>query len=198
MKRVLITISLAVGLSFSQNISLSYYKSYNYEKMQNYSDAIKALIPIYKEYPKSYTVNLRLGWLFFLDRKYSNALKHYKMASLTLPSSIEAKLGMARVYYTMQNYEKAIEIANSILKIDFYNYYGNYYNVLALKAKKEYKSALAIANKMLSLYPTDILFLVELGELYSKMGKKDKAKEIFKNILILDPNNITAKEHLEK
>ena len=49
---------------------------------------------------------------------------------------------------------------------------------------------------MLSLYPTDTLFLVELGKIYYFQGKKELAKKIFEDVLILDPNNIIAKEYL--
>jgi len=50
---------------------------------------------------------------------------------------------------------------------------------------------------MLSLYPTSVLFLVELGKIYY-VKDKAKAKKIFEDVLILDPNNIIAKEYLNK
>ena len=63
---------------------------------------------------------------------------------------------------------------------------------------KAYKNALTLAQKMLALYPTSVLFLNLLGEIYYIEGKKDKAKEIFENVLILDPNNVVAKSYLKK
>jgi len=197
MKKIMLLISLAVFL-FSENFNIKeiYLKSYNYEKMGNYEDAIKALIPLYKKYPNGHTINLRLAYLFYLDKKYKNAINHYKVASKILPYSFEPKLGMMRVYLTTQDYKRCIEIGNVILKTDFYNYYGNYYYVLSLIEIKDYKNALVLVNKMLSLYPTDTLFLVELGKIYYFQGKKELAKKIFEDVLILDPNNIIAKEYL--
>jgi len=67
--------------------------------------------------------------------------------------------------------------------------------ILALKGKNEIKTAINLVDKMLVLYPTSTLFLVQLGELYFNIDK-NKSKEIFENVLILDPNNVVAKDYL--
>jgi cytochrome c-type biogenesis protein CcmH/NrfG len=64
-------------------------------------------------------------------------------------------------------------------------------------AKKEMNTALKLTEKMLSLYPTSVLYLVKLGEIYYTKDKS-KAKKIFEDVLILDPNNVIAKEYLSK
>jgi tetratricopeptide (TPR) repeat protein len=196
MKKIILIISLAVSI-FALDVKKAYYDSYNYEKMGDYKDAIKVLIPVYKKYPNGYTLNLRLGWLFYLSKKYQNALDHYKKASMVAPYSIEAKLGIMRTYIAAGDYNNALKVGDVILKTDFYNYYGNYYEVVALIGEKQYKTALQITNKMLALYPTSVLFLVELGKIYF-VSDKNRAKKIFEDVLILDPNNIIAKEYLNK
>ncbi len=196
MKKIILILSAILSL-FASDIKNAYYKSYNYEKMGDYKDAIKVLIPVYNKYPKGYTLNLRLGWLFYLSKKYQNALTHYKKASLIAPYSIEAKLGIMKTYLAAGDYNNALKIGDVILKTDYYNYYGNYYEIMALISKKQYDTALSLTNKMLSLYPASVMFLVELGKIYYVKDKK-KANTIFENVLILDPNNITAKEYLGK
>jgi len=197
MKKLLIFFAVFLFAFSNKDIQQIYYKSYNYEKMGDYKDAIKVLIPLYNKYPNGYTINLRLGWLFYLKRNYSNSIKHYEKASLILPYSIEPKLALMRDYLALQKFKEVLKIGNIILRGDYYNYYGNYYEILALKGIKDYKTALKIANKMLSLYPTSVLFLNALGEIYYLENKKDLAKKIFENVLILDPNNIIAKSHLK-
>jgi tetratricopeptide (TPR) repeat protein len=196
MKKLIILISICASL-FALDIKKAYYESYNYEKMGDYKDAIKVLIPVYNKYPNGYTLNLRLGWLFYLSKKYQNALDHYKKASLMAPYSIEAKLGIMRTYLAAGDYDNALKVGDVVLKIDYYNYYGNYYEIVALIAKKQYDTALKLTDKMLSLYPTSVLFLVELGKIYY-IKDKTKAKQIFEDVLILDPNNVIAKEYLNK
>jgi len=196
MKKLLLILSISLSL-FGIDIKKAYYESYNYEKMGDYKDAIKVLIPVYNKYPNGYTLNLRLGWLFYLSKKYQNALEHYKKASAAASYSLEAKLGIMRTYLAAGDYDNALKVGDVILKTDYYNYYGNYYEISALIAKKEYETAYKLINKMLSLYPTSVLFLVQLGEIYF-VKDKNKAKKIFEDILILDPNNIVAKEYLAK
>ncbi len=197
MKKALLIISLILTSLFSLDIKKAYYNSYNYEKMEDYKDAIKVLIPVYNKCPNDYTLNLRLGWLFYLNKKYQNALEHYKKASITAPYSIEAKLGIMQTYLKAGDYDNTLKVGDVILKIDYYNYYGNYYEIKALEAKKELGIALKLTNKMLSLYPTSVLFLTELGKIYY-IKDKNRAEKIFKNVLTLDPNNITAKKYLNR
>lgn len=198
MKKLIIFLAVILFAFSNKEIREIYYKSYNYEKMGDYKDAIKVLIPLYEKYPDGYTLNLRLGWLFYLDKKYKNAIKHYQKASLVAPYSIEPKLGLMRVYIALENYKEALKVGNLILRTDYYNYYGNYYEALALIGIKDYKNALGVVNKMLLLYPTSVLFLNLLGEVYYLEGKKELAKKVFNDVLILDPNNVVAKSYLSK
>ena len=196
MKKLIILFILTFG--FSDEIQKAYLNSYNYEKIGDYKDAIKVLIPVYKKYPKGYTLNFRLGYLFFMNKKYTNAVSYYQKASLTLPYSFEPRLGIMRVYLTTGEYEKVTEIGYSILKRDFYNYYGNLYTIQALKKLKKYKDAIALANKMITIYPTDVTYLVNLAKIY-EITNPDYAKTLYKDsILILDPNNVSAKLFLNK
>jgi len=184
--------------AFSNEIQKAYLDSYNYEKIGDYQDAIKVLIPVYKKYPKGYTLNLRLGYLFYMNKKYENAIKYYTQASLSLPYSFEPKLGMMKVYLTTGEYDKVIQIGYSLIKINYYDFYANLYTLQALKLKKDYKDALAIANKMLTLYPTNITYLVNLAKIYEIVDPA-YAKKIYKDsILILDPNNVNAQVFLNK
>ena len=197
MKKLIIFLAVCLFALSNKNIEQIYYKSYNYEKMGDYKDAIKVLIPLYDKYSNGYTINLRLGWLFYLNKNYLNSIKHYQKASVILPYSIEPKLGLMRDYLAMQKFKEALRIGNIILREDYYNYYGNYYEILALKGIKDYKTALKITNKILSLYPTSVLFLDALGEIYYLENKKNLAKKVFENVLLLEPNNVVAKSYLK-
>ncbi len=199
MKKIILILSSVFLFALSKDeIRKIYYESYNYEKMGDYKDAIKVLIPLYKEFPNGYTLNLRLGWLFYLNKNYENAIKHYNIASKIHSYSLEPKLGLMRVFNFLGKYDKSIKIGNTVLRSDYYNYYGNYYYGNALLGIKDYKNAILLANKILTLYPTSILFLNLLGKSYFYNKDFKKAKDIFENVLILDPNNVVAKEFLKR
>jgi len=186
----------AKGAEFEE-IKSQYFKSYDYEKVGRYSEAIKVLAPLYKKYPKGYTLNLRFGWLFFLDKKYNDAIKYYKKASLVNSFALDPKLGLIRVYLATYSYKKAESVAYEILKMDYYNYYANLYAVQALISQKKYDIALSMVRKMLALYPTDVKFLEQLAIVYKATNSK-YLKQVYEDILILDPNNVFVRSNLTK
>ena len=184
--------------SFADEIQKAYLKSYNYEKIGNYKEAIKVLMPLYSKYSKGYTLNLRLGYLFSLQKQFKISLAYYQQASNILPYSFEPKLGMMRVYMKIGEYKKVIEIGYSLLKRNYYDYYTNLYTLQSLKKLKKYKEALEIANKMLLIYPTDKLFLVNLAKIYEIIDPEYAKKIYLNSVLVLDPNNVSAKLFLDK
>ncbi len=72
-----------------------YADSHRYEKMADYNDAVKAIIPLYKEMPGNYFLNLRLGWLYYLKGKYGDSINYYRRAGEINPQSVEALLGQS-------------------------------------------------------------------------------------------------------
>ena len=177
-------------------IQKAYMNSYNYEQMGNYKDAIKALAPVYKHYPNGYTLNLRYGWLFYLKHNYADAQKYYQKASTLKPYAISPRLGLANIYLTTASYDKVQTIATEILKTDYYNYYANLYFIKALIAQQKYTIAQQILLKMLTLYPTDVAFLEQLARIY-KATSSPYFKQLCKDILILDPNNVLVRSLTE-
>jgi tetratricopeptide (TPR) repeat protein len=180
-----------------EDIQESYYKSYNYEKMGDYPDAIKSLSEVYAAYPKTYTVNLRLGYLYFTSGYYANAMAHYDLAILALPDAIDPKLGKMLVLMTREKYEDAATLGYQILKLDYMNYYANLRLAYILRLQKKYDLAEKLNLKLLTIYPTDVTFLTEYGALQYAQSNWEKAEAIFQDVLILDPENVDARSFLE-
>jgi len=189
---LLFTISLLSSSEEFKSIKSAYFKSYDYEQVGRYKEAIKILAPLSKKYPKGYTLDLRFAWLFYLQKQYNTSLKYYKKASLLNTHALEPKLGLIRVDLATYSFEKAQNVATEILKVDYYNYYANLYMAKALNAQKKYKIATAVSKKMLQIYPTDTLFLEQLFLSYKATNNK-YYKDIYESILILDPNNVIAR-----
>ena len=192
---LMFSMSLFAGGDF---IKQAYYDSYNYEKMQNYPDAIKALSVVYEKYPKAYTPNFRLAWLFYLNKNYANAIEHYQAAITLVPTSAEAKLGLIQVYQAMGKHDDAKRLIYDILQNDLYNYFANSYLVASLNAKGEYEQSLKIIYKMLAYYPTDVYFLSKLAQVYVNQKKEKLAEGVYQDIIILDPANTQAIGYLNR
>ena len=198
----ILTIGLVLAAATAQGAAVpgeeeireSYHKSYRYEKTQNYEDAIKAMAPVINAYPQGYTVNLRLGWLYYLSGNYANSKSYYQAAMKTAPASIEAKLGYTLPLLAQERYEDAEAIAKEIIRIDASNYYANLRLAFALRLQKKYPAAEEVNNALLLLYPTDVKFLTELGLVKAAQNQSAVAKRIFGDVLTLDPENLVAKE----
>ena len=180
-----------------EEIRAAYYKSYGYEKTQSYEDSIKAITPVLTAYPQGYTVNLRLGWLYYLSGNFANAKTYYQSAIRIAPASIEAKLGYTLPLLAQERYDEVETMAREILRVDDSNYYANLRLVYALRLQKKLDAAETVLNRLLPLYPTDVKFLTEFGLVKQAQNQPVAARRVFADVLILDPENVVAKAQLQ-
>jgi tetratricopeptide (TPR) repeat protein len=182
----------------NEEIKHCYYQSYQHETSKRYKDAIADLKPVYLNYPNTYTVNYRLGWLFYLNKNYANAIAHLNQATAIFPQSIETIQILIYIHREKDNWGKVENLSVQLLKQNYYSLSGNYWYAVSLKMQGKYSLAIKIANKMLALQPTSELFLQELGENLFLCEYIDDSLSLFKNLLILHPQNRTASNYLKK
>lgn len=194
----LLAISIFAGEMSFVDIQTCYYKSYKYETAEKYGKAVDAMKDVFTNYPNTYTVNFRLGWLYYLDGKYANALDHLETALLIYPSSLEVLNTINLLYVAREDWTKVEEQSAQVLQIDYYNEYANYWYSYGLKMLKKYDLAIKIDRKMLIVFPTSVTFLQELAENLFLSDKKEESRQIFETIIILDPSNAVAVTYLEK
>jgi tetratricopeptide (TPR) repeat protein len=180
------------------DIAGAYHASFEHERAEAYQDAIRALAPVYEAYPNGYTVNLRMGWLFYLNGNFNNAVAHYEVARSAAPFALEPKLGQLLPLLAQGRWPEAESVAYEIVSVDHYNYYGNMRLIVALRMQEKFEPAYQITLKMAGAYPTDLTFLAELALLNDARGNKDEAVRLFTDLLILDPENETARNYLKK
>jgi len=199
---VIILVGLCIVESLSDDvpyriIEKAYYDSYTFEQAKNYTAAMNAMSPVLTRYENGYTVNFRMGWLSYLNGKYADALRYYKKSLVVYPASIEVLNCVSLVYKAMDDWAKVEEQNYQILKIDYFNTTANYWYAVALKKRKKYEQAENVCRKMLTVFPTSVTFLLELGEILYNMKKKDEALSMFSSVKILDPQNNSAQKFIE-
>jgi tetratricopeptide (TPR) repeat protein len=178
------------------DIPAAYQRSFEMERAERFQDAIRALAPVYETYPNGYTVNLRMGWLFYRNGNYNNAVAHYEVATTAAPAALEPKLGGLLPLLAQARWAEAEALAYQIVSVDHFNYYGNLRLLIALRMQKKLEPAYQIALKMVRAYPTDLYYLVELALVHDARGETAEARRLFGEILILDPANETARKYL--
>jgi len=180
------------------DIKGSYHRSFEYERAEAYQDGIRALAPVYETYPNGYTVNLRMGWLFYLNGNYNNAVAHYEVARSAAPFALEPKLGQLLPLLAQGRWSDAESVAYQVVSVDHYNYYGNMRLVLALRMQQKFEPAYQIALKMAGAYPTDLTYLMELALLNDARGNEEEALRLFTDLQILDPENEAARSYFRR
>jgi len=123
-------------------------------------------------------------------------MKNLETALKAYPYSIEVMNTINLVYVAQADWDKVEVQSTKVMKIDHYNYYANYWYSVALMRQKKYDQAIKTADKMLAVFPSNVVFLNILAESKFLKGEKDEALKIFAGVIILDKDNETAKYYL--
>lgn len=181
----------------SEWIATAYHRSLLNEGLQKYDDAIKAILPVQRKFPNTYTVNLRLGWLNYLAGHYANAIAAYRKAIKAMPDAAEPRLGLMLPLLAQKKYTEVEAIATKILHTDLFNYLANLRLMIALSAQHKFEAARSVGHRMLALYPADTTFLQALASTEAAAGNTQKAISLYYAVYTLDPNNVTARRYLK-
>lgn len=179
---------LSVAEAFRQSMEL--------ELAQNFSQAIEVLTPTQQRFPKNYYVNLRLGWLYYLNGDMANSQRCYQSATRIEPRSVEAKTGLLLPLLAQQRYSEAESMAKMAIRLDANNYFANLRLAFALRMQGKFQVAHEVNQQMLRLYPADVAFLLEQGLTQSALGRSEESRELFQRVLLLQPDNLTASNAL--
>lgn len=191
---VLTTMSVNLAAQDFAKLSVAFTESYAKEKEGKYADAAKPLKAMYDE--KSYEVNLRLGWLTYLQGQFSESVGYYSKAIELMPYAIEPRLGIVLPASAMGNWGTVVEQYNKILSIDPNNTLVLYRMGMISYENKDFKKAYTYFEKVVNLYPFDYYSVLMLGWTNYQLGKTKEAKILFQKALLYDPTSASAKEGL--
>jgi tetratricopeptide (TPR) repeat protein len=175
-------------------LTAAFSESYAKEKAGKYADAVIALKAIYT--PDSYEINLRLGWLTYLQGQFTESLGYYNKATELMPYAIEPRLGLVLPASSLGNWDLVITQYTKILSIDPNNTVTLYRLGLISYDKKDYKQAYQYFEKVVNLYPFDYQSVLMLAWTNFKLGKTREAKVLFNKALLYYPDDVSAKEGL--
>jgi tetratricopeptide (TPR) repeat protein len=177
-----------------QKLSSAFSESYTKEKSGKYAESVAALKSVYDI--NSYEINLRLGWLTYLQGQFSESLSYYNKAIDLMPYAIEPRLGVVLPASSLGNWDMVIGQYTKILSIDPNNTVTLYRLGLIQYDKKNYKEASQFFEKVVNLYPFDYQSILMLGWTNLKLGKTREAKILFNKALLYSPDDPSAKEGL--
>ena len=176
------------------DLQKAFKDSYAFEKNELYSSAIDVLKGVYNE--KNYEINLRLGWLNYLNKQYDESVKYYEIASQLLPYSIESRFGIINPLAVQEKWDKVTEQYVAILAIDPQNTLANYRLGLSYYYKTDYANAFKYFEKVVNLYPFDYNSNLMYAWSNFQLGKTKEAEMLFKKVLMISPDDASALEGL--
>ncbi len=172
-------------------------KSIQYEQEKKYDLALKEMQKLQKEFSEDYFTNLRLGWLYFNNKSYSESIKYYNNANkLAGNKSIEALLGLTYPLDAQTKNDELINVYKRILEIDNNNYTANLKLGIIYYYQKNYQNAKSFLTKIHNFYSSDYYINLYLGWTYFYLNNKNAAKHHFIYALINDSNDSSAKQGL--
>ncbi|OFY17113.1 MAG: hypothetical protein A2X11_00580 [Bacteroidetes bacterium GWE2_42_24] len=188
---------LSVQTAYTQNfdkLEEAFNQSYTKENAGEYDRAIDVLKKVYDD--KSYALNIRLGWLYYLSGRFTDGLAYYQKAIRLMPQSIEARLGLVYPASALGNWEQVKNAYLEILKIDPGHSITNYRLGLIYYGREQYATAIRYFEKVANYYPFDYDANLMYGWTCLKLGKYREARILFNNALMVKPGDKSAKEGL--
>lgn len=174
----------------------AYARSYEAEQAGNYAKAITEIKSVYK--PDNYFSNIRLGWLYYMDKQNTISLQYYNLAISLKPYAIEAKFGFVKPLSALGSWDKVKEQYFQILKIDPQNTVANYWLGVIYYNRKDYQNAVKLFEKVVNLYPLDYDSIIMLAWSKLQLGSYPDARVLFNHALIIRPNDSSALSGLKQ
>jgi tetratricopeptide (TPR) repeat protein len=193
LKKLTVTFFVACSLLTMQaenNAQALFSKSYVSEQAGNYAAAINDLKTL--STADNYALNIRLGWLYYLSKQYTESIKYYESAIAIKPYAIEARFGCIKPLSAIESWEKVKANYIQILKIDPQNSTANYWLGVMYYNKKDYATASKLFERNVNLYPLDYNSVIMLGWSKLNTGKAADARVLFNQALIIRPYDASA------
>lgn len=193
---------VVIGLFFTiqtfaqegKSLPNAFAKSYALEAKGQYDDAISVIKDVYID--GSYTMNIRLGWLNYLQNKNDLSISYYQKAMIGMPASLEPLWGILNPLVATEKWAEVDKIYLKILKLDPKNSTANYKLGLNYYYRKNYKTAKKYFDVALNAYPFDYSFLLMSAWNHYFLGNTAEAKTLFFKVLLIDQNDSSALEGL--
>ena len=197
-KLIICTLLLFISVNYNAQetkvMQDAFAKSFIAEDQGDYKTALQVIQTIYSD--KSYLINLRIGWLSYLNKDYTNSVTYYKKAIALMPTATEPLWGLCNPLVAQ---EKWVELENNyklIIRFDPKNSLVNYRVGMIYFYRKNYIEALKYFDVTLTLFPLDYDAITMSAWTNYYLGKKEEAKVLFNRVLLMYQQDASAIEGL--
>lgn len=173
----------------------AFQRAYVLERQQNYAAAIDALRTASRE-NHGYLAEIRLAWLYYYAGNYANSRREFALAARQSPGAIEPWACVQLPLLAQQRYDDVEQATRQVMALDPSHYYSNLRQSYACRLQGKYSPAEKVNRRMLTLYPTDLSFLLEQSLTLIGQGASDQARPYLLDVLRVSPSNAYARQML--
>jgi len=130
-----------------------------------------------------------LAGIYFQENKIDSAIYIYEKTVEFNPNNDELMIVLANLYSENGNYENAIKIHQDIQQKYGINGSTTPAYIQNLIFTNKLDLAFEKIQEAIKLFPDEVMFYVQLAEIYEKRGERQKATEVYKQFLEENPQN---------
>jgi tetratricopeptide (TPR) repeat protein len=197
MKQALLIVLLALVLpspaaAGASTVTELYQQSFSLETSGDYAGALARMNEVAAEVSTDYLLNLRRGWLLYLNGRYTDSVTAYRDAVALQPRSAEALAGLTLPLMALRQWSDAEKACSDLLAVAPGNYTGMSRLAWVLFSAGRYAEAERAYRGVLVQYPSDNDMRAGLGWSLLRQGKSTDAQEAFKTVLRTVPGHVSA------
>jgi tetratricopeptide (TPR) repeat protein len=166
--------------------------SYMAEGAGQFQAAVQALTALPTPQREGYLASFRRGWLLYRLNQHAESVAAYKLAAMAEPASIEARLGLLLPLMALTRWNDVAAIAEDVLKRDPENYLALQRLAFAKFSSEHFPEAEVVYRRLVEHYPSDVEMRAALGWVVYRMGKQSEATSLFKQVLEVSAEHVSA------
>ncbi|WHY91214.1 tetratricopeptide repeat protein [Neobacillus cucumis] len=193
---LILAMTLAISISAGYIISKKYlWPKYDMNRLAQQLESAKNEVD---GKPNDSKARVDLGYAYFLNEDYDEAIKQYKTALDLDKNNFDAYFNLGLAYKEENRNDDTLQMAQRATELSPRDYKGHLLKGMAFRKLKMYSDAIKALNEANQLMPgnTDIIF--EIGQVAEDKGDKKMAEDVYKEALGYDPMYKPAIEGLKR
>lgn len=188
---------LAAGMFSGSTLAQDdpWVSSYKLEVAGQYDQAVQTLESIAKT---NDFAQLRIGYLFYLQGKFPDAIRAYQRAQEMNAQSYDSALGIALVLLAQGRWADAATQAKWVLASAPGNYLAHLRLLVAEEGLKDWKTMSAHAENLAKRYPSDATVWVYAARAAAWLGNDTRAADAYHRVLQIVPGHLEATKFLAR
>jgi len=149
-------------------------------------DEIEKALDIKPDYAQAYST---LGYVYLHRKEFDSAKRSFEKALSLDPKLVDSLIGLSSLYYAVRNYDRAVEILEEARNINPDEPYI-YINLGLVRLRQGKPDVVEdLFKKAVKVSGSHGTAMLELADFYVHIKDYDRAEEIYREIIDLEPGN---------